>query len=272
MMSISANRADDTQSEKDPLFGFFESLVHPLRVKILTLLYENERMSYSELLERLNIETGKLNFHFKKLSGLIEKDVDGNYKLTSKGVFAIGAIKAVREQLGIKEETKQKSFFLRRFFAWLIDVALVSLIGLGGFLFFDFSYTPGLPFNPNIDIPIPTFFYTLIGVFFTPYVGWTVVETETRLFMLSILWIYWTIFEGYRGQSIGKIVMGIRIIKTDGSIPQILDTAILSLGKTLLLPIDLIVGVILRITKKGYWIRFTEAYVRVKTVRASLSL
>jgi len=266
----SSQNSTTTSTTKDELYLFFEALVHPLRVRILTLLHENERMTYSELLDRLGIETGKLNFHFKKLVGLIEKDSDGYYKLTPKGTFAIGAIKAVREQLGIKEEKKVKTYFGRRLIAWIIDVFLVSLVSFGSFLFFNVAYYPVLPFELNIQLPPVV--YTIIALVLAPYVGWPGIDPVTRVYMLSMLWMYWTIFEGYRGQSFGKIIMGIRIIKTDGSTPQVLDSAILSLGKSILLPIDVLAGLLLKILKKGYWIRFTEAYVRVKTIRQSLNL
>ena len=60
-------------NDEADLYSFFEALTHPIRLKIITFLYENETLTYTQLLESLKIDTGKLNFHFKKLGDLIEK-------------------------------------------------------------------------------------------------------------------------------------------------------------------------------------------------------
>jgi uncharacterized RDD family membrane protein YckC len=57
-----------------------------------------------------------------------------------------------------------------------------------------------------------------------------------------ILLLYWTIMEGYAGQSIGKMVMRIKVAKTDGSQPSYWEAAVESAGKAFLLPVDVLVG------------------------------
>ena len=44
------------------------------------------------------------------------------------------------------------------------------------------------------------------------------------------------------GQSVGKIVMGIKVTNLQGGQPTLVEAAVESLGKAFLLPIDLIVG------------------------------
>jgi uncharacterized RDD family membrane protein YckC len=56
--------------------------------------------------------------------------------------------------------------------------------------------------------------------------------------------------EGTSGQSIGKMAMGLKVTKTDGSPATLMDSAIQSFGKTFLLPIDCIIGWILESCKE----------------------
>jgi heterodisulfide reductase subunit A len=60
-------------------------LSHPLRRKILYILDKEGYIQYTELLDKLGIEsTGQLNFHLKKLETLIDKDTK-SYFLTKEG-------------------------------------------------------------------------------------------------------------------------------------------------------------------------------------------
>ena len=75
----------------------FEAISHPLRIKILKLLAERPR-SFSELKRELGIKSsGKLDFHIKKLEGLITLDDEGKYTLTREGYAALQAIDTVRK-------------------------------------------------------------------------------------------------------------------------------------------------------------------------------
>ncbi len=75
----------------------FEAISHPLRIKILKLLAERPR-SFSELKKELGIKSsGKLDFHIKKLEGLVTLDYDGKYTLTREGYAALQAINTIRK-------------------------------------------------------------------------------------------------------------------------------------------------------------------------------
>jgi len=59
------------------------------------------------------------------------------------------------------------------------------------------------------------------------------------------LFFYWLLMESTYGQSIGKIVMRIKVTTSEGSRPSVGSTAIESVGKAFLLLIALILGVAL---------------------------
>lgn len=75
----------------------FEAVSHPLRVEILKKLAERP-MRFSELKRELGVESsGKLDFHLKKLEGLVAVGEDGRYYLTRDGYAALQAIEAIRK-------------------------------------------------------------------------------------------------------------------------------------------------------------------------------
>ncbi len=75
----------------------FEAISHPLRIKILELL-SKRAMGFSELKRELGIESsGKLDFHLKKLKGLVILDEDGRYTLTKDGYSALQAVITIRK-------------------------------------------------------------------------------------------------------------------------------------------------------------------------------
>ncbi|OYT44372.1 MAG: hypothetical protein B6U85_10145 [Desulfurococcales archaeon ex4484_42] len=75
----------------------FEAISHPLRIKILKLLAKRP-MGFAELKRELGIKSsGKLDFHLKKLEGLITLDNEGKYTLTKEGYAALQAITTIRK-------------------------------------------------------------------------------------------------------------------------------------------------------------------------------
>jgi uncharacterized RDD family membrane protein YckC len=63
-------------------------------------------------------------------------------------------------------------------------------------------------------------------------------------FHATLLFLYWTLLEGYRGQSLGKMVLGIAVVGPAGERIGFKDAAVESFGKAFLLPLDLIAGVL----------------------------
>jgi len=113
----------------------------------------------------------------------------------------------------------------RRLGAWLIDIILVGILwdllaglaGLAGpFAIFGFG-----PLNG------PSFHHGFVNL-----------RSDDAL----VLFIYWTLMEGYRGQSLGKMALGLKVTDRRGEKIDFPKAAIESFGKAFLLPLDCIIG------------------------------
>ncbi|MDK2989896.1 MAG: hypothetical protein PWR16_1425 [Methanoculleus sp.] len=100
-----------------------------------------------------------------------------------------------------------------RFWAWLIDIILV-----------------GLPTWALSDRLPPSWEFTV-----SP--GLLSISLTSVVFF-----VYWTLFEGYRGQSIGKMALKIRVTGRAGEDIGFFAAAIESFGKAFLLIPDCLIG------------------------------
>ena len=74
----------------------FEAISHPLRVEMLRRL-AGRPMGFSELKRELGIDSsGKLDFHLRKLEGLVSVNEEGKYCLTGEGYAALQAVESIR--------------------------------------------------------------------------------------------------------------------------------------------------------------------------------
>ncbi|MFZ2471351.1 MAG: RDD family protein [Methanothrix sp.] len=105
-------------------------------------------------------------------------------------------------------ETVTLSSWGDRFWAWLIDVLLMST----------FWY--------EIMIVLKRDAFSLDGV----------------LPLMVLMFIYWTVLEGYRGQSLGKMLFSIVVTGPSGEQIRFRDAALESFGKAFLLPLDSLTG------------------------------
>lgn len=107
-----------------------------------------------------------------------------------------------------------------RFIAWLIDFIIISSIS--------------------------TIVFT--SIFGTYNVEWdeNLIFTEgTNYIPASLIFLgYWIILEYKTGQSIGKKLLKLKIVNIDGKKPTLVGIAASSFGKSFLLPIDMIFGLI----------------------------
>lgn len=107
-----------------------------------------------------------------------------------------------------------------RFWAWLIDFIIVILF---------LNIVRGV-LDPFWKLPL-----------LWDYGHWEIIAVgfETIFFFL-----YWTVMEGWggRGQSIGKMVMNLKVVNRDGSKISYRMAAIESFGKAFLLPFDCLIG------------------------------
>ena len=114
-----------------------------------------------------------------------------------------------------------------RFVAWLID-AIIILAILGSITALTSDITT-LVWNVDSTIGITNFEWDKNPMF----AGSTI-----------IFFSYWIISEYKGGQSIGKKILHLKVVNIDGKSPPLLGVIISSFGKSFLLPIDVILGLI----------------------------
>jgi len=118
----------------------------------------------------------------------------------------------------VPEKTLYLGRWSTRFWAWLIDFLLVILF---------LNIIRGI-FAPFWIIPL-----------YLDVQRWEPFEFGFQTFFF---FAYWTVMEGFRGQSIGKMVMNLRVVNRDGTKIRYSTAAIESIGKAFLLPLDCLIG------------------------------
>jgi uncharacterized RDD family membrane protein YckC len=118
----------------------------------------------------------------------------------------------------VPEKTLYLGKWSTRFWAWLIDFILIILF---------LNIVRGI-FAPIWIIPL-----------YLDVQRWEPFEFGFQTFFF---FAYWTVMEGFRGQSIGKMVMNLRVVNRDGTKIRYTTAAIESIGKAFLLPLDCLIG------------------------------
>lgn len=197
-------------------------LSHPLRRDILLDLSNNGESSFTDLLNLLKVDTGKLSFHLRSLAPFIEQTPSGKYRLSRAGESAVRVIDDVEgwaEAADVqgKASSLPLSSFKKRALAFFIDFALI------------FAITLAVTFIPQLLSPSSN----SLGS-----------EISTLLFItIGLLWLYSTLLEGFNGQSLGKRILGLKVVRTDGKKMSYDHAAVRNFGKVLpLLPFDLLFG------------------------------
>ena len=114
---------------------FFSTLSHPLRREILIYISKNGEQSFTDLMKALNVDTGKMSFHMRRLRLLLEQDLSGKYrlnKLGDKALLLIGEVKDLTFQgeLGPKESVFSIASFTDRAIAFFIDFSMAFIVFL----------------------------------------------------------------------------------------------------------------------------------------------
>ena len=244
---------------------FFEALANPIRRRIIELLYDRVELSHKELMEELGVSSGLLNFHLRKLDGLIAKTERGTYTLTPEGAAAYRIMREARRRLGEPHDALggvDAGLALRRALAALIDVAAIftatgalldpQLLSLAA---------SALSHLPSLLQGHPWMFHADHAAELGSLVARLVAAYSHVFFALFIIL---TLMEAYKGQTLGKYVMGIRVVKRSGRRLDLTEAAIRNAGKVFLLPIDLALGLL--VLRKGY-LRYTDYYVDAVVVR-----
>ena len=111
-----------------------------------------------------------------------------------------------------------------RFFAWIIDFIVISLISTSifflSFLYLDYNFENFIT-NDGMYIPTSVMFFS-----------------------------YWIILEYKTGQTIGKKMFNLKITNSQGEKPSLIGVIISSFGKSFILPIDMILGLIITNDKR----------------------
>ena len=198
-------------------------LSHPLRREILLDLSDTGESSFTDLLNLLKVDTGKLSFHLRSLSPFIEQTSSGKYKLSRAGESAVRVIHDVEGWAEVADvEGKASSLplasFKNRSLAFLVDFALI------------FAITAAITFLPQVLSLTESNFISD--------------RVSTLLYItVGLLWLYSTLLEGFNGQSIGKRIIGLKVVRIDGKKMSYDHAAVRNFGKVLpLLPFDLIYG------------------------------
>ena len=198
-------------------------LSHPLRREILLNLSEKGESSFTELLNLLKVDTGKLSFHLRSLEVFIEQTPTGKYKLSRAGESAVRVIRDVEGWAEVADVQRKESqlplaSFKKRVSAFVIDFAIILAI------------TMAIIFLPQVlSLSAATFLNGGISA--------------VLFITMGLLWLYSTLLEGFNGQSIGKRITGLKVVRTDGKKMFYDHAAIRNFGKILpLLPFDLLFG------------------------------
>jgi uncharacterized RDD family membrane protein YckC len=133
----------------------------------------------------------------------------------------------------LMDDTIVLSSWEDRFWAWLIDVLLMSILWHG------------------ITIVLKIDAFSLSGA----------------VLLAAILFIYWSTLEGYRGQSLGKMLLNIVVTGPFGESIRFSDAVIESFGKAFLLPIDCLIGwFALRESRQRLFNRISDTIVIKRTM------
>jgi uncharacterized RDD family membrane protein YckC len=198
-------------------------LSNPLRREILLNLSEKGELSFTDLLNLLNIDTGKLSFHLRSLGIFTDQTPTSKYKLSRPGEDAVILIRDVESWADVGHLTSEESelplaSLKKRVLAYLINFAIISTITLQLILLPQvFTLSPAILLGGGIS----TYLFITVG----------------------LIWLYSTLLEGFNGQNIGKRIMGLKVVRIDGKKLSYDHAAVRNFGKILpLLPFDLIIG------------------------------
>ncbi|MBI2185226.1 MAG: RDD family protein [Thaumarchaeota archaeon] len=236
-----------------------------IRFEIVKLLYLNVELSYTEILDALQIDQGLLNFHLRKIKWFIETTDEGTYILSEYG-------KVAYETLG-EMETRTKSLMpsaasfepaplhiegslvARRVVAFLIDIVIMFV-------------STGLFFDKNVVEIVTAFFSFRFPNLSLTDLSYSTISGYSSVFFAS--YIVFALLEAYKGQTLGKFLLGIRVLKINGRKVTLMDSAVRNLGKVFLLPLDIILG-LAGYRSKGY-LRFFDYYTQSKIERVKVEL
>ena len=219
----------------------FSILSNKLRRDILAFLYEKKELSFSDLMNALEIDTGKMSFHLRNLKMFLEQTPNGKYRLNSFGQNALRLVRdteALSIEVGFQNQKSNLHIagFGSRVMAFLFDLGVIFTI---------------------------TFAITLVTELNSLVSGQYFLDINLLLFLV-LLWGYSTLLEGFAGQTLGKTVFNIKVVSVSGKKLYYDNAAVRNFGKCYLLPIDLLVGLRL---KDERFIRFFDKFAGTTVIK-----
>lgn len=207
--------------DQESVTRVLSALSHPTRRGILLALNEKSECSFTDLMNDLGIDTGKLSFHIRNLTGLIEQSPSGKYRLTKMGENAVRLVMDLQSwagELSVQERGSSipVANIKKRAYAFLIDFGIVfSVFTVASLIANVFSFVTGGGFRLDINV---------------------------ILFVL-VFWVYSTLLEGFAGQSLGKRLLALTVVRLDGKRMFYDHAAVRNFGKIfVILPFDLLAG------------------------------
>jgi uncharacterized RDD family membrane protein YckC len=113
----------------------------------------------------------------------------------------------------------------RRFIAWVIDYLIINvMLAYVGLEDVESQLIPAflMPRLPGFDISV-----------------WSPLS-------ILVFFLYWTLCEWYFGRSIGQLLLNLRLVDVRGGHAGLKSAAVQSVGKSLLLPLDCLIGWVYR--------------------------
>jgi uncharacterized RDD family membrane protein YckC/DNA-binding transcriptional ArsR family regulator len=222
-------------ADEDNVSRILSVLAHPLRREILALLNEKGECSFTDIMNSLGLDTGKLSFHVRSLAGLVEQTSSGKYRLNKMGENAVRLVmelQAWATEMNVQERNSLPLASLKkRIYAFLIDFTVVAAVFTAAAL-------------------IGSVFSSISG-------GGFRLDVNVILFVL-VFWVYSTLLEGFVGQSLGKRLMRLVVVRVDGKRMSYDHAAVRNFGKIfVILPFDLLAG---RRLKDKRFIRYFDKF------------
>lgn len=143
------------------------------------------------------------------------------------------------------KESSAQIYWVRRVIAYVIDAIIV---------FFVLLILVAIAIVPFLVLSGPGVFGAILGSVFTFLFG-------------VILFLYFVVFEVLAGASIGKRVMGLKVVASGGRPPNAVEALVRNVSKLywLLLILDVIVGLAV---SKGYAQKYTDKQMGTSVVDA----
>jgi len=216
-------------------------LSHKIRRDILSILLEKKEQSFSELMNILEIDTGKMSFHLRNMKQVIEQTTSGKYKLNKFGQKALIILKDI-ETLSIdvdfleNKSSQHIAKFSRRALAFGFDIGVAFTITVTAYL---------------------------VAEIFVLFSGQFLLHQNIFVF-LGLLWLYSSLLEGYAGQTVGKSMFMIKAVSLSSKQLTYDSAAVRNFGKCFLLPIDLLLG---RRLNDERFIKYFDKYSRTTVIK-----